>query len=151
MGARGPKGSGSAPGHEPFDAGLSHEKARDCPSLAVRGRRLVRVWRGRAPANAGQPRGLSPVQGFKYTKNSHKTPKCHIRGVVRALLSARCPGATAPGRVTWEGWRREESMYEKSTFNLISFDDGADDCFRTIKRDAVRYYLSPCIDRFRST
>ena len=42
MGACWPEGGGSAPGPEPLDAGLSHEQARDCPSLAGRGRRRVR-------------------------------------------------------------------------------------------------------------
>src|SRR5262249_37901444 len=40
MGAGGPQGGRGAPGPEPLDTGLSHEKARDCPALAGRGRRL---------------------------------------------------------------------------------------------------------------
>src|SRR5262244_2824325 len=56
----------------------------------------------------------------KYKKNSHKTPECHIKKVVRALLSTRCPGATAPGRVTWESWRGHRRACMKKAPLILS-------------------------------
>src|SRR5262249_25095352 len=98
MGARGPQGGGGPPGPEPLDAGLSHEKARDCPALAGRGRRLVRP-RGAAAwpdpcqpfVTALVPRSQPPILPcgrwpFSSTSYSVVAPSPHGRGRgVRAI------------------------------------------------------------------
>jgi hypothetical protein len=61
MGARWPKGGGGPPGPEPLDAGLSHEKARDCPALEGRGRRRVRRRGACSSARTWEPVRTAPL------------------------------------------------------------------------------------------